>query len=336
MKIQILRRLIAPVLLAFTLVAAGCVVSDDATTDPHSGGGELLELNKEYTETLAADATNVFKFKTTTATTYTIITSSDKGLHIYAYDNGNNINFNIGDGLIGYSRLVDQTPDTVVEFEVMALDSTELTFTMTVLEGEGKSEGTEANPIPLTIGTPHTGTIAYNSSSYYAFTAERSGSYLLNVEKVDVLPDVNFLENTVAGFTKGTTYPLEASIYDALGKFTITVNQGNSLGSTLDPVPLTLGAATAGSNDADGYSYYKFTTGAAGGYTIGFGTTANAWTYFYGDLNDSGTRKNACNMSSAATCSPTTLLADTTYYVLVFETGGTDITYDLTVSGPTP
>ncbi len=106
--------------------------------------------------------------------------------------------------------------------------------------------------------------------------------------------------------------------------------------------PVNLGTATStlthpGSIGADGMSYYKFTTGSAGVYTISLTSTASdlGWTLY----NSAGTAIGWCDDFVAPgpaneSCITPTLSASALYYVYVKEWDSVAGTFTLTVAPP--
>ena len=103
----------------------------------------------------------------------------------------------------GYSTLIDWgdgcLASCTVYFDYMALDASttyylriygygNVTYSLTV--SEGGSEGSKSNPVELTLGTAHSGSVEGTSSygrSYYKFTTSAADNYTLTMNNSDAL-----------------------------------------------------------------------------------------------------------------------------------------------------
>jgi len=125
-----------------------------------------------------------------------------------------------------------------------------------------------------------------------------------------------------------TTYYLKIYGYGNT-TYSLTVSEGNSEGSTSNPVELTLGTAHSGKVEGyiyNGQSYYKFTTSGADNYTLSMNNSASLDCSLYSDSGFTSRVSYSYNNCSAGanlsktftgTSSSAGLSANTAYYLRI-------------------
>jgi len=234
------------------------------------------------------------------------------------------------------------------------------------------SEGSSS--VPKDLGTaPLTyagGSVGYaGGKSFYQFKTARAGSYVINLKtpsirlKWDLVPqksdlngtnDIANADNIFAGtltdvvataknLDGDTFYYLEVMDYSPSGgTYTISIQLADSEGSINTPIVLTPdGSSHAGGIDVVyGYSYYKFTTAAAGSYLIGIKglsvpADGESWTIY----SDSGFLNQvpgaSCNtnfiINGDLVCGASNLPAGT-YYLKVINFGLAPTSYTIAIT----
>ncbi len=211
----------------------------------------------------------------------------------------------------------------------------------------GSSEGSVSNPVALTYGQDHAGGVDAYGNSYYTFTPTNTGDSIITLNVPSTVEAIVYLNPdfstgqmqacwvtagqpcTVSGVNQNQTYYLLVS--NAYGgssvSYTLNVSSGNSEGSLMQPVQLTLGTAHSASIDTNGVAYYYFNTGpngttsGSGTYAINLSTSLSANWALFSDPNFS------------MGISPTTNLdANKNYYLEVINNSSTSGTFSVTVS----
>jgi hypothetical protein len=239
-------------------------------------------------------------------------------------------------------------------------NSATLPATFTMLVKVSQQQGFFLYPQLLSISAPFTATVDANGYSFYEFLADVTGTETISLTGSNtqigfaVFSDPEFSQPLLvcADFSAGDDQSCSLSVtssqfyylllHEFLGKNGNTMlTVGDSEGSISKPVALNLGSTYAGSVDANGNSYYTFTIGQSGDYTIATTNPSSVvdW-YLYSDAAFSSLVAS-CNIQtdsdftafegSVQNC-PLTLNAGT-YYLRVQETLGRDGTYTLLIPG---
>jgi len=185
-------------------------------------------------------------------------------------------------------------------------------------DSSGSNDGSATSPVELTVGTAKSGNVAYASNSFYKFTTSSTGAgnYKLVVGSLSIsdswsssnsvlaylYSDASYsssylleYDSCLASCTMvfdyednlhaSTTYYLKIYGYGN-ASYSLTVSEGNSEGSTSNPVELTLGTAHSGTVEGyywGGQSYYKFSTNSADNYTLTMNNSASLDCSLYSD-----------------------------------------------------
>jgi len=185
-------------------------------------------------------------------------------------------------------------------------------------DDSGTSDGSATSPVELTVGTAKSGSVAYASHSFYKFTTSSTGAgnYKLVVASLAVTDSWSSSRSVLAylysnsGYSSSyllewdsclasctmvfdyednlhasTTYYLKIYGYGN-ATYSLTVSEGDSEGSTSNPVELTLGTAHSGTVEgyySGGQSYYKFTTSGPDNYTLSMNNSASLDCSLYSD-----------------------------------------------------
>ena len=225
----------------------------------------------------------------------------------------------------------------------------------------GSNDGSAASPVELTVGTAKSGSVAYASNSFYKFTTSSTGAgnYKLVVGSLSITDSWSSSNSVLAylysdssysssylleydsclasctmvfdyedNLHANTTYYLKIYGYGNT-TYSLTVSEGNSEGSTSNPVELTL--TTPHSGTVEGYywggqSYYKFTTSGADNYTLSMNNSASLDCSLYSDSGFTSRVSYSYNNCSAGanlsknftgTSSSAGLSANTAYYLRI-------------------
>jgi len=217
-------------------------------------------------------------------------------------------------------------------------------------------EGSPDSPVVLTPETPYSGKVGSSETSplsYYKFTTGDTGYYAILASNLSsplsftlyTDPEFKTHKNSSYSTTKGigsvgltgaTTYYLKVRNDNSKDvQYTLTVSYlgtTSNEGSTSSPVALTLDTEHDGRAGEVGdyeYSYYKFTTGAAGSYTVAASNYSGPlYFYVYSDAAFS-TQKAYFSTSDNTGVS---LDAATTYFLKVKNTDSHDISYTIKIS----
>jgi hypothetical protein len=225
--------------------------------------------------------------------------------------------------------------------------------------GDQISDGTEHNPAQLILDTPFAGKIGAQSVSYYTFTTTAAGLYTCAVSKSSLsgynftlCPDSAYKraiqEQSREGkswsynLSANTVYYILFASWDSspvayILKVSRTSDATND-GFSESPVTLQLGVPYAGKvgvrngySNGMGYSWYSFTTGAAGAYAIkasGFSGSLNYKLY-----SDPAFSSDITNATTSSGLPGIMLAASTTYYLKITnDSSSPDRRYSLLVS----
>ena len=192
-------------------------------------------------------------------------------------------------------------------------------------ESSGSNDGSATSPVELTVGTARSGSVARADYSFYKFTTSSTGAgnYKLVVGSLSITDSWSSSSSVLAylysdssysssylleydsclasctmvfdyedNLHANTTYYLKIYGYGNT-TYSLTVSEGNSEGSTSNPVELTLGTAHSGSVEGyywGGQSYYKFTStsssdssSGADNYTLTMNNSASLDCSLYSD-----------------------------------------------------
>ncbi len=252
---------------------------------------------------------------------------------------------------------------TVYYLKVINENSSGLEYTLLLsrtgdLPRENTAEGSIASPVELTLDTAHSGKVGStndNFSSYYKFTAGDTGYYKIAVTglsaeltfHVCVKSDFNSIiasPSSTEGISSialsaAATYYLRVANSSGVNQvYTITVSwigASPSEGSIDSPVSLTISTAYSGRVGGESglnTSYYKFTSGAAGTYTIMAANLSEKLSFYL--YNDSTFTTIKSNASSTKGLSYVELSGGTTYYLKIYNDTGNNQTYTLGVYPP--
>jgi len=248
------------------------------------------------------------------------------------------------------NNLTAGAPCYIKVTEAYSAQHVDVVYSIRITGGSG--EGTPANPVVLTVGSPHAGTIeagsnptyqgCYNPSyNYYTFTTSGAGGYTVTMDNIDSLSVKLYssLSSTIAinscdppsalspcefsNLNSSTSYYLRVGNCNSGDvSYNMNIVKEGSEGSISNPVPLTLDAAHSGSIGFYETSYFTFTTDKSGTYYIVLDQNLNYAYYsnpdFMSGTGDSGSgttiTKNHANLD-----------ANKTYYLRVYAYGVTGI-----------
>ncbi len=245
------------------------------------------------------------------------------------------------------------SPNTSYYLQVMNYSAEGTLFTLSITAGgtpaaPPSSESTLATPVALTIGTPHTGSLAPAGTSYYSFTPNNTALHAVSLQRlpgklqIDVYYDAaysNLIESNTSNasfddstlllnsghFVAGVTYYLAVSdLTGTGGQFIITLLENqlrnpDSEGTRIAPVALTLGVQHNGSVGASDTSYYEFSASEAKPYRVSVTGPAGdvAWSTY---VDGWQTAKDSCNANGVGgdeICITQTYDAGHTYHLAI-------------------
>lgn len=238
-------------------------------------------------------------------------------------------------------------------FEVTnSSDMTNTTYTLTIAEATAKNEGSVEEPIELSIGTIHNGTVGVSDldaqDSYYTFTTAEEGLYTVALSNDSVVRTIfsdSEYSDMVASATYGdlvarlkanTTYFLKINnAYPANEVYTISIlyEAAPSQGTVSDPEVLEVatlyegktGVYESGEDYRD--SYYTFTTSSQGFYNIAI-SDSSQYVYLYDDASFDDYFEVSYSDGMRVY-----LDANTTYYMKIYNSTSENATFDLSISG---
>ncbi len=223
-----------------------------------------------------------------------------------------------------------------------------------------KSEGTPSNPVTLTVGVTHSGSVGRCGISFYRFTTTDESEYTIALTNTqsDLSWDLydsswsHLMEcddhyhaadeiATTPVLPAGTTYHLAVEEWDCVaGRFTLLVSTGvwagpRNEGSFSDPLVLTVGVIHSGMVGQYGTSYYRFTTTVLGSYTISLTDTQSDLSWDLYDSNWSHLMECDDHWHAADEIATTPVLpAGTTYHLTVDEWDGVVGRFELLITAP--
>ncbi len=248
-------------------------------------------------------------------------------------------------------------------------------------ESSGSSDGSATSPLELTVGTAKSGSVAYADNSFYKFTTSSTGAgnYKLVVGSLSITDSWSSSSSLIAYIYSDSSYSSSYLLeYDSClasctmvfdydenlhaettyylkiygygnATYNLTLSEGDSEGSTGDPVELTLGTAHSGTVEGyywGGQSYYKFTTSGADNYTLTMNNSASLDCSLYSDSGFTSVVSSTYSSCSAGanlsetftgTSSSAGLSASTSYYLKIEPQASTiaeasTTTYNITVA----
>lgn len=262
--------------------------------------------------------------------------------------------FTGGDIVCVTSSPFDLAPNTDYFIEVSEWDLSADTYTLGISRVD--SEGTTADPILLTVGTVHSGSIDAVSSSYYQFQTPSAGEYRISVANLpgmgsewlsikiyatdftapNLVKSCSAAYNpvcTVNGLAENTFYFVQVTqsgAYDAL--YTIVVEKGSSEGSIAVPVELTYGEDYVGAVSGKGTSYYTFSPTNTGNSIITLTTTSSLTVTVYSDPAFSSGQMRLCHLTAGGVCTVSSVNQGQYYYLSVSNSGTAAATYTINPS----
>tara|TARA_Y100000590_G_scaffold55730_1_gene58348 strand:- start:214 stop:1041 length:828 start_codon:yes stop_codon:yes gene_type:complete len=245
----------------------------------------------------------------------------------------------------------------------------------------GSSDGSATSPIELTVGTAKTGSVAYADNSFYKFTTSSTGAgnYKLVVGSLSISDSWSSSSSVIAYIYSESSYSSSSLLeYDTClasctmvfdyednlhanttyymkiygygnATYSLTVSEGGSEGSTVNPEELTLGSAHSGTVEGyywGGQSYYKFTTSGSDNYTLTMTNSSSLDCSLYSDSGFTSLVSSSYNNCTASTnlsktftgtSSTAGLNANTAYYLKIEPQASTiayasTTTYNITVA----
>ncbi len=223
------------------------------------------------------------------------------------------------------------------------------------------SDGSATSPMELTVGNAKSGSVAYGDNSFYKFTTSSTGAgnYKLVVGSLSISDSWSSSNSVLAYLYSNSSYSSSYLLeYDSCltsctmvfdyednlhasttyylkfygygnATYSLTVSEGGSEGSTLNPQELTLGTAHSGTVEGyywGGQSYYKFTTSGADNYTLTMNNSVSLDCSLYSDSGfTASVSYSYSNCSASANLSKTFtgtsstegLSASTTYFLKI-------------------
>lgn len=340
------------------------IVSEGTTTAPI----ELI-VGQTHAGSIDANGKSYYKFKTTKTGPFTASFANWQiagagtisiGTKIFNADfapANQLVSCGAGQFLINYCTANALDADTYYYVEMSQNAAHDVQLNVSV--SEGVSQGSAANPVPLTLGTVQNGAVDGYGDSYYSFTTTAAGSYLFtktgDLVEVYIYSDssysaqvasygysftVNGKVYTISGLEPGKQYFMKVhGSYSTDAVYTILVQSGVTEGSVNAPLQLNAGVAHNASIDANGTAYYYFTPTMSGTVEINLSSTLDAeWvltsdSQFTQALYVLGTYTSSCRTTdlSNGNCTTSHLDFPANYYLKVTNkstsTGSYAITY---------
>ncbi len=227
----------------FVLVLSACsVTTEESTTSSGSSDGTAsapveLTVGTEKTGSVTFANDSFYKFTTasTGAGSYELgigSFSSSTSVSTYLYSDS------------GYSTMIDWgngcLASCIEYFYYMAFDASTtyylriygygaVTYSLTV--SQGGSEGSKNNPVALTLGTAHPGSVEGTSSygkSYYKFTTSSADNYTLSMNNSDSLDCFLFTNSVYWVWGGGSSYVSDTHNGCTIGENLSTTFKGSS------------------------------------------------------------------------------------------------------------
>lgn len=323
----------------------------------------------------AVDGTSdsYYTFTTASSGEYLLKLDALYGVAATVYTNPDFTNGYVSSCAVSECRLTALNAYAPYYIRVRNTTTSDQAFTIAV--NRGLTEGSVAQPIPLTVGVLHSAIVNSSGVAYYSFqTTSFSGSYTISLTSTQTDLKWNLYTslsayNSISQCNTSTSAVNESCVSTNLNPnttyyLTVTNNSsttasdynvlvtagGGSQGTTSSPVDLgvvTPGGLTYNSGQVknNGDSYYKFTTSSNKAVHVisllGMQTDLE-WGLSTGPVTVAFTTCDLYNDTRTETCSTqdatydSVLVANTTYYLRVRNNGNTTSTFSLILTALDP
>ncbi len=354
--------LIAPLLLISCQVMVPSDDEESSSTTTESG--TVLTVGTAVSGSLTSGGETTYRFTASSTGDYTIYvfnkSISDADVD-FSYTKNDTLDYCFSyDNCVIYGVTQDET----IIVTLSERSNVDWTFSIIVVSGNG-GEGTDTNPIALTLGTVHPAAIGWDDNYYKFTTGANPGTF--EITTVSNPQDLTWnLTNASGGFVDAFvnsnneigTVAITTTNLDSAETYYLNVNNsshiygnisikveydGTSLGSVNDPVALTVGATySEGSVAGGGYSYYRFdSTNSTHTITVTTSAYEELWSSLFDNTNfllENGLK--ACSyyvggITGSFSCSISDLNIGSTYYLRINNVcrgcDTTDVTFGIDI-----